>query len=234
MTSKFCRKTSYKSKVYNSDYFVNKHLDIFISNYIEMYIQNKMKVADIGCGEQPLRSQIENRGAQYFGIDIVQNELNNVDLITSITSVPLPDNHFDCVICTEVLEHVFDTRMAFAEIARLLKPGGVCAITTPFIYPLHEEPYDHYRFSPHSIRTLAQQNQLIVNTISATGNKYEVAATLLGHILQNKKSNIFTRVLFALVRTVVNAIATLLSSARSSDAQDSVYLNTVAVLVKHG
>jgi SAM-dependent methyltransferase len=50
-------------------------------------------------------------------------------------ALPFPDGCFDKVIAAEVLEHVPDDSSVLAELARVLRPGGVIAVTVPRWYP---------------------------------------------------------------------------------------------------
>ena len=49
----------------------------------------------------------------------------------SLTSIPLPDERFDFILCTEVLEHIVEHEDALNEIARVTAPGGWLVITVP-------------------------------------------------------------------------------------------------------
>jgi SAM-dependent methyltransferase len=49
--------------------------------------------------------------------------------------LPFPDGAFDRVIAAEILEHVPDDRAAVVELARVLRPGGVLAVTVPRWFP---------------------------------------------------------------------------------------------------
>jgi SAM-dependent methyltransferase len=72
-----------------------------------------------------------------------------------MTNMPFPDNSFDKVIASEILEHVPNDRQAMAEIARVLRPGGVASITVPSWFPericwalsddYHNNPGGHIR-----------------------------------------------------------------------------------------
>src|SRR5690606_34800846 len=60
-------------------------------------------------------------------------ELRSVD----ITCMPYPDASFDMIIANHVLEHVRNDRQALDEIVRVLRPGGVAILQTPYSAVLH-------------------------------------------------------------------------------------------------
>jgi len=72
-----------------------------------------------------------------------------VDVISDITSIPLPDASFDACLCTEVLEHLPHPIEALRELARLLRPGGRLILTAPFCSLTH--------FSPHGLHVRARK-----------------------------------------------------------------------------
>lgn len=51
------------------------------------------------------------------------------------TRLPFADGTFDCVVTSEVLEHIQDDVAAIAELARVLKPGGALGVTVPTWWP---------------------------------------------------------------------------------------------------
>lgn len=54
------------------------------------------------------------------------------DLKLDITKMDLPDGSFDLILCSHVLEHVPDDRAAMSELRRVLAPGGLCLVLTPY------------------------------------------------------------------------------------------------------
>jgi SAM-dependent methyltransferase len=54
------------------------------------------------------------------------------DLKLDITDMDLPDGSFDLILCSHVLEHVPDDRAAMSELRRVLAPGGLCLVLTPY------------------------------------------------------------------------------------------------------
>ncbi|MBI3769762.1 MAG: glycosyltransferase [Deltaproteobacteria bacterium] len=65
----------------------------------------------------------------------------------------IPSDGYDCVILTQVLQLIFDTRSAIAHAHRILKPGGVLLVTVPTLSRIVESG-DYWRFTPMACRTL--------------------------------------------------------------------------------
>ncbi len=89
----------------------------------------------------------------------------------NINDIPLKDSCLDAVICSEVLEHVNSPNESVRELVRVLKPGGVMALSVPRYLPelicwkLSEEysktPGGHVRIFKHQeLKNLAVSNGL--------------------------------------------------------------------------
>ena len=65
-----------------------------------------------------------------------------------------------------VLEHVLEPTRVVAEIARVLRPGGVVFADTPFLYPVHEGAYDFTRFTITGHRWLFRQFEELESGLS--------------------------------------------------------------------
>ena len=80
-------------------------------------------------------------GLRYTGIDLVRTG-PHVTVTGDVSAMPLPDNAFDIVFCSHVLEHVVDDVAAIAELYRVLQPGGQAIISVPlqFEQPTIEDP----------------------------------------------------------------------------------------------
>jgi SAM-dependent methyltransferase len=119
------------------------------------------RVLDVGCGRQPFRKTLEAMGYEYDSTDAQQSEENSVRFVCAIDeSLPqelLERGPFQFICCTEVMEHVADWDKAFGNFARLLAPGGRILITCPHFFPLHEEPYDFWRPTLHSLGYFAHR-----------------------------------------------------------------------------
>lgn len=94
-------------------------------------------VLDLGCAGGFMAEAMTNKGANVTGIDpaaqaIAAATARAKQMDQSIQydvgvgeNLPYPDNHFDAVVCVDVLEHVADLAKVLAEVARVLKPGGL-------------------------------------------------------------------------------------------------------------
>jgi len=118
-------------------------------------------VLDVGCGHSPYRFLLDASRTTYYGIDVKEAgdfEYHNPDVtIFNGKDIPFADDLFDAVICTEVLEHVWDYQKLINEIRRALKPNGIAAITIPWSARYHYIPHDFFRYTPSSLRTMFQE-----------------------------------------------------------------------------
>lgn len=233
MTGSIVRKKKYKDKIWSNDYFVVKHLKIFLDKKLKQFVRKGLIVGDIGCGEQPLRELVESLGGTYIGIDVNQNSSNTVQIISNITSLPLSDNYLDVIICTEVLEHVSDTYRAAKEIGRVLKHGGKAVITTPFSYQLHEEPFDFVRLTPYQI-TKCSKGLLKVLELNIAGNEIEVIATVWGNMWFQilGTDGPIKKAFLAAMCLPVNILTIIASAAFRKVLPRKDYLSALVVLTK--
>ena len=116
-------------------------------------IPNKAKILDAGSGEQKYRkfckqlTYISQDNVAYDGIgDGYGGHVTNwsygpTDYVCDITQIPVESQHFDAVLCTEVLEHLPDPVKAIKELTRVLRPGGRLLLTAPFCSFTHFSPY---------------------------------------------------------------------------------------------
>lgn len=116
-------------------------------------IDKGKSILDAGAGE--LKWKEFCRHLKYTAQDFAQydgkkNEVglqsedwnyHNIDIVSDITGIPVEDETFDAVLCTEVLEHVPDPNKALKEIIRVTKTGGVLILTAPFCSLTHMAPY---------------------------------------------------------------------------------------------
>ena len=143
------------------------------------------KLLDVGCGQMPYKSLLTgktSRVAQYMGLDLEKNPIHNnhPDITWQNGKIPLADNTIDCAIATEVFEHCPNPEAIMSEICRVLKSGGVIFFTVPFLWPLHEVPYDEYRYTPFSLARHLDASGFVDIELSPLGGWDASLAQMLG------------------------------------------------------
>lgn len=86
----------------------------------------------------------------YLGEGYMTFGEHTEDTRGDLLALPFVDNSFDGVVLTEVLEHCVAPQAAVEEVLRILKPGGLLLVTSPFWWPTHgvEGEYkDYWRFT---------------------------------------------------------------------------------------
>lgn len=168
---------------------------------------------DVGCGEQPFRRLVEDRGWKYVGMDVVQNSRGSVDRIATLEDAARrhTGDEAEAVLCTEVLEHVLDVDAAFDGLRRLVRLKGVVMITVPFFFPLHMEPFDFRRLTDHGIQELAERHGFDVVSTERLGDVTDLLSTFLTDLsilpaTRTLYPRLKARILRAAVRRVVAAI----------------------------
>lgn len=148
----------------------------FLLNSIEKAAKTyaKGRLLDIGCGNKPYHNFFKNSISEHIGCDIVQSNENKVDVVCEATDIPLNDETFDTILCTQVIEHVADHNKLLAEAYRLLKPGGYLILTGPMYWPIHEEPYDFFRFTKYGFRHLLTTHRFEHISTEEHGGKWAV------------------------------------------------------------
>lgn len=113
------------------------------------------RILDMGCGAGRHAFELYRRGAHVVAFDQDADELAGVEKMFGAMrlagevpadaaaetvrgdalELPFPDDHFDAIIASEVLEHIPDDMRAMRELLRVLRPGGRLAATVPSWLP---------------------------------------------------------------------------------------------------
>jgi SAM-dependent methyltransferase len=160
-------------------------------DYARLGVHRDDKVLDLGCGFGRHAYQAARLGAQVVAFDFGADEVRNVqdtfgamavagelDAVESrvgavqgdALALPFPDDAFDRVIASEILEHIPDDEQAMHELARVLRPGGTMAITVPRAGPefINWSLSDEYHNVPGGHVRIYRQRQL-VERLEGTG-----------------------------------------------------------------
>jgi SAM-dependent methyltransferase len=142
----------------------------------------KGELIDLGCGKVPLYVKYRDYVSSVTCADWKNSAHGNkyLDYEVDLTSIlPFKDNSYQTIILSDVLEHIPNPDLLWSEMARILKPGGYILINVPYFYPLHEMPYDFYRYSSFALERFAKQNELEVIQLDTIGGSLEVICDIL-------------------------------------------------------
>jgi 2-polyprenyl-3-methyl-5-hydroxy-6-metoxy-1,4-benzoquinol methylase len=140
---KMVRKNKSSSLTYNLSWF-NLHYNRFLKT-LEILVnetKNGSTLLEVGCSPGYLTLAVKKLGYKIYGIDFepenIIESLASADIVIKKCDIereriPFNDEMFDCVLFTEVLEHLnyFKVKHALSEIRRVLKKGGLLILSTP-------------------------------------------------------------------------------------------------------
>lgn len=129
----------------------------------KQYLKPGDRILDVGCGTGRMLSYFSN--VKKYGIDIsidmaaMAREKGIEACMGNVEDLPYKDGSMDLVVCTDVLEHVFDLYKTISEINRVVKAGGYIILRvpqdedlSPYLDPSYPFEYVHLRmFSKSSL-----------------------------------------------------------------------------------
>lgn len=145
------------------------------------------KLLDLGCGQVPLYLAYKGLVSETICVDWAntRHANNHLDHECDLTEpLPFADDEFDTIILSDVLEHIPSPEHLWAEMRRILRPGGKLIMNVPFFYCLHEKPHDYYRYTEFALRRYADQAGLDVVQLEPVGGSPEIFADMMAKHLQ--------------------------------------------------
>lgn len=121
-------------------------------------ISKNSRVLIIGAGgriNRLLEKYAEINGFEILSIDI--DEKKRPDIFADLCTHDFGELKFDVVVMGEVLEHLHSPHLAIKRIHNALRPNGKLIITVPFIFPIHDRPYDYYRYTRYGLEFLLRE-----------------------------------------------------------------------------
>jgi len=152
-------------------------------------IPSGYSILDAGAGEQQFRKfcahleYVSQDFAQYkpeklkSGLQMDKWDYGQLDIVSDIASIPVDNESFDVVMCTEVFEHIVNPLEAITEFSRILKKEGYLILTAPFCSLTHFAPYHFYSgFNKYFYETELQKNGFEIVELVPNGNYFEYLA----------------------------------------------------------
>jgi SAM-dependent methyltransferase len=199
-----------KIKLENNKFYVNVAGIASGSLYITMeafhaldscksYLRGHL--VDLGCGNVPYFEWYKEQVEEITCVDWpgTLHSAKHIDVFADLNqALPLTSESVDCVLLTSVLEHISEPQILLKEIRRILKKDGHLVLSVPFLYHLHEEPFDYYRYTPHGLKYLAKETGLEIIKVEHYGSAFGVLVDISSKIVQsmiNTISSLFPKYL---------------------------------------
>jgi 2-polyprenyl-3-methyl-5-hydroxy-6-metoxy-1,4-benzoquinol methylase len=104
--------------------------------------KNTVSILDIGCGSGWLAEHFLQHGKQIVSSDISNinpakalanfPHQNHAAIVCDAFNLPFKNNSFDCIVASEVIEHVFNPSLFISSLLQKIKPGGALILITPY------------------------------------------------------------------------------------------------------
>ncbi|MGH2634809.1 MAG: class I SAM-dependent methyltransferase [Actinomycetota bacterium] len=132
-------------------------------------------VLDVGGGRRAPHDDSWRSGTRRVRLDL--SPIHAPDIVGDARRLPIRDAGVDVVTIVEVLEHVADPWQVLDEAWRVLRPGGTVLGSAPFVWPVHGDPDDYFRFTEAGLRALLHRFEPVV--VVPIGNHYSAAWNLV-------------------------------------------------------
>ena len=180
------------------------------------------RVLDVGCADRWVE-RLCGPGVEYIGLDLPLTGRGlysaRPDIFADAAILPLASASMDAIVCFEVLEHVRNPVGALAEFARVSKSGATLLLSMPFMYPIHDAPFDFQRLTEYGLRRDLDAAGFDLVQLVKTGHAVRAAGLLLslalvGGIYERRRWFDYLRMPFAVIAvSMVNLLAMMLAWA---------------------
>lgn len=120
----------------------------------------KGDLLDVGCGSRPFASVFAGKVERYVGTDLAASRYlgeTPPDVFSRGEAIPFRDASFDTVLGLSMLTYMPEPDRVLREAHRVLRPGGVLIMEFTQMAPLHDPPFDYFRFTRFGAAWLLQE-----------------------------------------------------------------------------
>ena len=155
---------------------------VYLSKFLEQTsneIPSGHLILDAGAGDGRYKEIFVNQIYESADIGKLERNYGNLTYQCNIKNIPVEDNKYDAIICTQVLEHIDEPQKALYEFHRILKEGGKLYLTAPLYYPEHEIPYDFFRYTQYGFQFMFNKAGLEIESTEWLEGYFMTLATQL-------------------------------------------------------
>ena len=138
------------------------------------------RLLDVGAGRAKYHEIFSPHISEYVALDDLSSAIQfrkeaskkMVSVVADALALPFQNESFDTVCSIKVLEHIEDPFLAFKEMARVLKRGGYCIVSSDWMTPYHQEPKHYWHFSEDAYELLGTKAGLLMRETIQQGGVF--------------------------------------------------------------
>ncbi len=118
------------------------------------------QLLDVGCGAKPFAGAFEGKVSAYMGVDLRSSRYlgaSRPEAFARAEALPFRDGSFDTVLGLSMTTYFEEPLLPILEAHRVLRPGGTLLLEFTQMAPLHDEPYDFFRFTRYGAASLLER-----------------------------------------------------------------------------
>jgi len=187
------------------------------------------RVLDIGAGKLPWRELLQESAASYLSSDLFLEHPDLDVIFDAIETYPFKPEVFDSVFSCSVLEHTLRPWQFFPAVNHVLKPGGIAIVSLPFMFYLHGQPHDYWRFTRYGLHFMAQEAGFEVTELISRGGIGSLILNLPSMILSSLLHLVRADLLIPYVTRCLRFVAELVDKAVD---RDGLFASDIVVVAR--
>ena len=151
---------------------IRSNVSNFIAHCGQVYDDQDKRILDVAPQDhEGAKPYFPKATVETLDIDEKSGATYIADLCANNEKI-MPSDHFDYIVCTEVLEHVLQPFAAVKEMKRILKSGGFIFASSPFNFRVHGPLPDCWRFTEYGWRALFKDFEIVELAALETDNRF--------------------------------------------------------------